>query len=148
MSQTILNSTKTTRGIKSGLQRTWYILDASKQPIGRLATEAARLLTGKNRADYSSEVDLGGMVVVINASKAVLTGQKAKKKNYFTHSGRVGGLKIISFNDLSAKNPAAPIYHAVSGMLPKNKHRDLRLNNRLFIFGADHNLPNKMIEAN
>ena len=148
MSQSIVNSTKTTRPIKAGLQRTWYVLDASKEPIGRLATKAARFLTGKNRADYAMDVDMGGMVVVINASKAVLTGQKPLKKNYFTHSGRVGGLKVISFADLVIKDPKAPIYHAVSGMLPKNRHRDLRLNNRLFIFAGDHNLPNKMIEAN
>ncbi|MEM1312476.1 MAG: 50S ribosomal protein L13 [Patescibacteria group bacterium] len=148
MSQAILNSTKTTRGIKTGLQRTWYVLDASKQPIGRLASEAARLLMGKNRSDFSADVDLGGMVVIINCAKAVLTGKKPEKKNYFTHSGRVGGLKVISYNDLLSKKPTAPIYHAISGMLPKNRHRDLRLNNRLFIFTGHHNLPNKMIPAN
>ncbi len=146
MSQTIVNSTKTTRGIKRGLQREWYLFDASKKPIGRLATEAARMLIGKNKADYSSDVDLGGIVVVINASQAVLTGQKPKKKNYFTHSGRVGGLKVISFEDLVKKDPSVPIYRAISGMLPKNRHRDLRLNNRLHIFSGDHNFPNKMTE--
>lgn len=147
MSQAIIKGTKTTRGIKFGFLRPWYIFDASKEPIGRLATKAARLLIGKNRADYSPDVDLGAMVVVINASKAVLTGKKAEKKNYFRHSGRIGSLKIISFADQLVKDPSVPIYRAVSGMLPKNRHRDLRLNNRLFIFKGDHNLHHKMIEA-
>jgi large subunit ribosomal protein L13 len=148
VSQSIVKATKTSRGSKLGLQRKWYILDAAKEPIGRLATKAATLLIGKNRADYSSDVDLGGMVVVINASKAVLTGQKAIKKNYFRHTGRIGSLKIISFADQVKKDSAVPIYHAIRGMVPKNRHKDLRMNNRLFIFKGDHNLTQKLEEAN
>ena len=145
MSQRIRNSTKTTRAIKTGLQRTWYVLDASQIPLGRLASKAAQLLTGKNRADYSQDSDQGGMVVVINAGKTLVTGKKFDRKNYFSHTGRK--LKVISFADLIAKQPTAPVYKAISGMIPKNRHRDILRNNRLFIFDKNHNLPNKMIEV-
>jgi large subunit ribosomal protein L13 len=148
VSQRILNATKTTRPTKNGLNRDWFILDASKEPLGRIATKAADYLTGKYRADYAPDVDMGAMVVVINSAQTVVTGMKAKKKNYFTHSGRIGGLKIISFEDLIVKDPTSPIYKAISGMLPKNKHRDLRLNNHLFIFKGDHNITQKMVAAN
>jgi large subunit ribosomal protein L13 len=150
MSQALLNKTKTTRPTKTGLQRQWYILDASKEPLGRLATKAANFLTGKNRADYASDVDMGGMVVVINSEKIVLTGQKALKKNYFRHSGRIGSLKITSFPEQMAKDSSVPIYKAINGMLPKNRHQDLRINNRLFIFKEGHNFTNneQMIVSN
>lgn len=148
MSQTITKATKTTRPTKQGLQRTWYILDASKESMGRVATKAADLLTGKNRADYAPDVDMGGMVVIINADQTVVTGKKAERKNYFTHSGRIGGLKVRSFAEQMDKDSTKPLYRAVSGMLPKNKHRDLRLNNRLFIFKQGHNLTHNMVSAN
>ena len=85
MSQSILKSTKSTRPTKTGLQREWYVLDASKEPLGRLATKAATILMGKNRADFAPDVNMGGVVVVINSDQIVLTGQKRQKKNYFRH---------------------------------------------------------------
>ena len=142
MSIALMNKTKTTRPSKTGYQRPWYILDAANEPLGRLATKAANFLMGKNLACYASDVDMGVMVVVINADKIVLTGQKAIKKNYFRHSGRIGSLKITSFPEQMAKDSTVPIYKAVNGMLPKNRHQDLRINNRLFIFKGDHNFTN------
>jgi large subunit ribosomal protein L13 len=148
MSQKIRNAVKTTRAVKKNFNRPWYVLDASKEPLGRLATKAARLLTGKNRADYSQDVDMGGMVVIINAKETKLTGEKPKRKNYFRHSGYLGGLKVTSFEEQMAKDCTVPAYKAVKGMLPKNRHRDLRTNQRLFIFPASHNLSAKMEEVN
>jgi len=146
MSQSIINAVKTTRGVKKGFQRPWYIFDASTQPLGRLSTEIARVLTGKNRADYSPDVDMGGMVVVINASKTILTGKKPEFKHYFTHTGRPGSLKARSFKEQIKKDATRPVYRAVKGMLPKNRHQDLRLNNRLFIFeGKEHNIQHKFV---
>jgi large subunit ribosomal protein L13 len=138
MSQTIRNSTKTFRPTKSKLQRTWYIVDASTNSLGRLATKIANALTGKNRADYAQDVDMGACVVVTNAAKTVVTGMKAKYKVYFRHSGRIGSLKYRTFEQQLEKDPTKIIYKAVKGMLPKNRHQDLRMNNRLYIF-ADEN---------
>jgi large subunit ribosomal protein L13 len=148
MSQAIIKATKTTRPTKIGLIREWYILDASKEPLGRLATKAATILMGKNRADYAPDVNMGGVVVVINSDKIVLTGQKAKKKNYFRHSGRIGSLKVRSFEEQNALDSSVPIYKAIKNMLPKNRHQDLRMNNMLHIFKADHNLAQKLTIAN
>lgn len=143
-----INKTKTTRPVKQGFQRPWYIVDASKEPLGRLTSKITDLLTGKNRADYSKDVDMGAMVVVINASDLVLTGRKPEKKVYFWHTGRLGGIKHRSFAKQMEKDPTVPVYKAVRGMLPKNRHLDIRMNNRLFIFPKGHNLTNKMTQAN
>jgi large subunit ribosomal protein L13 len=148
MSQTVRKQTKTTRPTKVGLQREFYILDASKQPLGRIATEAARLLMGKNRADYSPDVNMGAVVVIVNAKDTVLTGQKGLKKNYFNYSGKMGGLKVRSFPELMKADATKPMYRAIKGMLPKNRHRDIWANQLLHIFEGNHNLPNKMTQAN
>ncbi len=148
MPEKILKPLKTTRPTKVNLQRTWYLLDASKEPLGRLATKAARFLMGKNRADFSPDVDMGGVVVIINAKKTILTGRKFERKNYFFHSGYPGGLKIRSYKEQYQIDPTKPIYLAIKRMLPKNRHQDVRMNNRLFIFGENHDLKVKLIPAN
>jgi large subunit ribosomal protein L13 len=148
MSQQIIKATKSTRPTTQGLDRQWYVIDASKLPIGRLATEAARILMGKNLPTYSQDVNMGGVVVVINASKSVLTGQKPEKKMYFRHSGYLGGLKATSFNQYQAKNPKFPIYKAIKGMLPKNRMQDVRMNNLVHIFPEGHNFTKEMIQVN
>ena len=149
MSQTIANKTKTTRAVKQGFQRPWYVVDASKDSMGRVATIASQLLMGKNRADFQPDVDMGAMVVVINSGQTQTTGVKADKKLYFRHSGYPGGLKYRTFNEQMAKDSSRPLYHAIKGMLPKNRHQDLRMNNRLFIFdGAEHDIPNPLTPAN
>jgi large subunit ribosomal protein L13 len=149
MSQSIIKATKTTRPKTIGLNRTWYLVDASKTPIGRLATESARLLLGKNLPTYSKDVNVGGVVVVINAKNSVLTGKKPEKKNYFRHSGFMGGLTTTSYKEYQEKNPKFPIYTAIKGMLPKNRHRDLLMNNRVYIFDEGHNFSNiNMVQVN
>ena len=102
------------------VKRDWYIVDAEGKTLGRLATEIARRLRGKHKAEYTPHVDTGDYIVVVNAEKIQVTGNKAKDKMYYSHSGYIGGLKSISFEKLIIKKPELVIERAVKGMLPKN----------------------------
>lgn len=102
------------------VKRDWYIVDASNKVLGRVATEIARRLRGKHKAEYTPHVDTGDYIVVINAEKIMVTGRKFKEKIYYRHSGFPGGIKSISFDKLQEKNPIRIIELAVKGMLPKN----------------------------
>lgn len=102
------------------VKRDWYIVDASDKVLGRLASEIARRLRGKHKAEYTPHVDTGDYIVVINADKVKVTGRKFKEKIYYRHTGYVGGIKAVSFDKLQAKHPARVIELAVKGMLPKN----------------------------
>jgi len=101
--------------------RKWYVVDAEGQTVGRLATEVARVLTGKNNPRYTPFLDMGDHVIVINARKAVFKGSKAEQKVYHHHTLYPGGLRTISVKDQFAKHPERVIELAVKGMLPKNK---------------------------
>jgi large subunit ribosomal protein L13 len=146
MSQ-IINATKTTLPTKTNFHRTWYIIDASKKPVGRIATEAARLLMGKNRADFTPQVDMGGCVVIINSKQLVFTGKKMQKKGYFRHiDSRIGSLKYRSLPQQMELDSTKPIYLAIKRMLPKNRHQNIFANQRLHIFETDnHKLTQSMI---
>ena len=102
------------------IDRKWYLIVAAGKPLGRTAAEAAVLLNGKNRADYTPHVDCGAYVIIINAEKAVLTGNKLKQKYYRRHSGYIGGLKEVQYQTLMATRPELAMELAVKGMLPKN----------------------------
>ncbi|MCE3043609.1 50S ribosomal protein L13 [Legionella sp. 16cNR16C] len=102
------------------VKRDWFIIDASDKTLGRLATEIARRLRGKHKAEYTPHVDTGDYIVVTNAEKVTVTGRKFKEKMYYHHSGFPGGIKSTSFEKLQAKNPIRIIELAVKGMLPKN----------------------------
>ena len=102
------------------VERDWFLIDADGKTLGRLATEIARRLRGKHKAVYTPHVDTGDYIVVINAEKVKVTGNKAKDKIYYNHSGYMGGLKQINFEDLIQKAPERVIEAAVKGMLPKN----------------------------
>jgi large subunit ribosomal protein L13 len=102
------------------VKRDWYVVDASNKILGRLATEIARRLRGKHKAEYTPHVDTGDYIVVTNAEKVTVTGRKFKEKIYYRHSGFPGGIKSISFDKLQEKNPIRIIELAVKGMLPKN----------------------------
>ena len=102
------------------VKRDWYVVDASEKVLGRLATEIARRLRGKHKAEYTPHVDTGDYIIVTNAEKVAVTGRKFKEKMYYHHSGFPGGIKSISFDKLQAKNPVRIIERAVKGMLPKN----------------------------
>ena len=102
------------------VEREWVLIDAEDMVLGRVATEAARILKGKHKPQYTPHVDTGDFVVIINADKIRVTGTKAGKKTYYRHSGFPGGLKSETFNEAMAKHPERVIEHAVKGMLPKN----------------------------
>jgi large subunit ribosomal protein L13 len=105
---------------KDSIERKWLVIDAEGMVLGRLATEVARLLRGKHKPTYTPFLDTGDNVIVINASKVVLTGKKLDDKIYRHHSGFPGGMKEIDYRTLIAKNPEKAVELAVKGMLPKN----------------------------
>lgn len=111
---------KSTQFAKTGeVERKWVLIDADGMTLGRLATQAAMILRGKNKPQYTPNADTGDFVIVINAGKVVLTGNKADTKTYWRHSGYLGGLKTESFKGAMDKHPERVIEHAVKGMLPK-----------------------------
>ncbi len=101
--------------------RSWYVIDADGKPLGRIATEAARLLRGKHKAIFTPHIDTGDFVIIINADKAVLTGNKLANKKYYHHSGYPGGLKEVTYKDMMDKKPELAMEKAVKGMLPHNR---------------------------
>lgn len=103
------------------IERKWYILDADGIPLGRLATEAARILRGKHKPTFTPNVDTGDHIIVINAEKVALTGNKLDKKMYRTHSRYPGGLKETPYRKLMQVFPERAVEHAIKGMLPHNK---------------------------
>lgn len=102
------------------IQHKWYVIDADGKPLGRIASEIAKILKGKNKPIYTPHVDTGDYVIVINAEKVVLTGNKLDKKKYQYHTGYPGGLKEMTYRQLMQKKPTEAIRHAVKGMLPHN----------------------------
>jgi large subunit ribosomal protein L13 len=120
------------------VKRDWFIIDASGLVLGRLATEIARRLRGKHKAEYTPHVDTGDYIIVTNAEKVTVTGRKFKEKMYYNHSGFPGGIKSIPFDKLQAKNPVRIIERAVKGMLPKNPlGRDMYRKLKIYV-GAEH----------
>jgi large subunit ribosomal protein L13 len=103
------------------IERQWHVIDASDKILGKLATEAAKLLMGKHKPTFSRHLDTGDFVVIINAAKVRFTGKKAEQKLYHSHSGYPGGLKTVNLERMMATNPARVIEHAVKGMLPHNR---------------------------
>ncbi|KTD58471.1 50S ribosomal protein L13 [Legionella sainthelensi] len=102
------------------VKRDWLVVDASDKVLGRLATEIARRLRGKHKAEYTPHVDTGDYIIVTNAEKVIVTGRKFTDKMYYRHTGYPGGIKSDSFEKLQARNPVRIIELAVKGMLPKN----------------------------
>ncbi len=101
------------------VKRDWYVVDAEGKTLGRIATEIARRLRGKHKAEYTPHVDTGDYIIVINAEKVTVTGNKAKDKMYYAHTGFPGGLKSTTFDKLQAAKPEMIIEKAVKGMLPR-----------------------------
>ncbi len=122
----------------SEIKRDWYLVDASKLPLGKVAVIIADKLMGKSKVTYTPHTDNGDHVVVINAKDLVVTGNKMIDKKYYRHSGHPGSLKELKLEEVLAKNPARAIEHAVKGMLPKNKLAADRMK-RLHVFaGPEH----------
>lgn len=111
-----------TKSYKSvNVEKNWHLVDAEDKVLGRLAVKIANILSGKNKAQYSPNADLGDFVVVVNAEKVKVTGNKFSQKNYYHHTGYPGGLKTKSFGKMQEDSPEKIIEKAVKGMLPKNK---------------------------
>ena len=102
------------------VERKWYVIDAAGKPLGRVAVAAANILRGKHRPEFTPHVDCGEFVIIINAEKAVLTGNKLNQKYYRRHTGYIGGLKSIQYKKLMAEKPEFAMEAAVKGMLPHN----------------------------
>ncbi len=120
------------------IQEHWYVVDASGKTLGRLASEIASVLRGKHHPEYSPHLSLGDHVVVVNAEKVHLSGNKRQQKLYYSYSGYQGGLRIRSFQEVMAKDPGQVVQHAVKGMLPHNR-LGRRLMKKLKVYaGPDH----------
>ena len=102
------------------VDRKWYILDAAGKPLGRVAAEAAVLLRGKHKPTFTPHVDCGAHVIIINCGKAVLTGNKLQNKKWYRHTGWIGGLKEVGYDNLMANRPEKAMELAVYGMIPNN----------------------------
>lgn len=130
---------KTYSAKPSEVTRTWYVVDASEAPLGRVATQIAKLLTGKDKPMFTHHIDVGDYVVVVNAAHIKVTGEKLDSKMYYRHSHYPGGLKESTLREKMEKDPTYALIHAVRGMLPVNKLRDGRLDRLKVYAGAEHN---------
>lgn len=122
----------------TGIQRRWHVIDANGQVLGRVATQAAKLLQGKHRAQFVPYIDTGDHVIVINAAKVKLTGRKDDQKLYRTHSGYEGGLREQRATDVRKAKPGRIVEEAVRGMLPKSKLGDAMYRKLKVYEGAEH----------
>jgi large subunit ribosomal protein L13 len=120
------------------IERKWYVVDAADQTLGRLASEVASVLRGKNKPIYTPHCDTGDYVIIVNADKIKVTGKKLDQKLYRRHTGHVGGLKEATLREMLDKKPEEVIKHAVKGMLPKNA-LGREMFGKLFVYaGSDH----------
>ena len=123
---------------ESDVEKKWYVIDAADMTLGRISTEIANILRGKNKPQYAPNVDMGDYVVVVNAEKVAVTGKKMEQKVYHHHSGYTGGLKTIRLDKMLETHPERVIEHAVKGMLPKNA-LGRKMFGKLHVYaGADH----------
>lgn len=121
------------------IERKWYVVDAEGKTLGRLSSEIAKILRGKNKPIYTPHVDTGDFVIVINAEKIELTGKKLDQKLYRYHTGHPGGLKEVPYKNLMQNKPEFVIEHAVKGMLPKNSLGRKMIKKLKVYRGAEHN---------
>ena len=119
-------------------ERTWHVVDAEGKTLGRLATRIADVLRGKHKPEYTPHCDTGDFVVVVNAEKIAVTGNKRADKKYYRHSGYPGGIKERSLNDMLERRPEEVIRHAVKGMLPRNRLARKQLTKLKVYAGPEH----------
>ena len=115
----MVDEMKTFMASPATIDRKWYVVDAANMTLGRLASEVAKVLRGKNKAIFTPHMDTGDFVIVVNADKVKVTGKKLDQKIYYRHSGYVGGMKETTLREMMAKKPERVVEHAVKGMLPK-----------------------------
>lgn len=130
---------KTYMAHEQDVVRKWYVVDATGMALGRLASQVAVILSGKNKPIYTPNVDTGDFVIIINTDKVVLTGKKLEKKFYRYHTGHIGGLKSIQYKTLMATKSDLAVMEAVKGMLPKNSLGRKMLTKLKVFKGAEHN---------
>ena len=123
---------------KNEIESKWYIIDAANKPLGRVATEAAKLLRGKHKPTFTPNIDVGDHVIILNCDQVILTGNKLNQKMYRHHSGYIGGMKEIKAKDMIARKPEAVIELAVKGMLPKNALGREMIKKLKVYSGAEH----------
>ena len=123
---------------KGNIERKWYVLDAANKPLGKTAATAATLLRGKHKPEFARHMDNGDFIVVVNCEKIKVTGTKMAHKNYYRHSGWVGGLKTTSLGDMLASKPERVLMAAVRGMLPKNRLGRAMLKKLKIYAGPEH----------
>jgi len=128
------------------VERKWKIVDAKDKPLGRVASKVAHLLMGKHKPVYAPNVDVGDFVVVINAEKVALSGKKAETKQYFHHTGNIGGERWLSFKQYLDRKPEFPIEHAVWGMLPHGSLGHAMFRKLKVYAGAEHKETDKKLE--
>ena len=121
------------------VKRDWYVIDAEGKTLGRLATEVARRLRGKHKAEYTPHVDTGDYIIVVNAEKVTVTGNMTSDKMYYSHTGYPGGIREINFEKLQARKPEMIIEKAVKGMLPRNPLGRAMFRKLKVYAGAEHN---------
>lgn len=129
---------KTISAKKEEVKRGWYVVDATDKTLGRLSTEIANRLRGKHKAEFTPHVDTGDYIIVVNAEKVVVTGNKTTDKLYHHHTGYPGGIKSISFDKLIDKAPEMIIEKAVKGMMPKNKLSRAMMSKLKIYAGNEH----------
>ena len=120
------------------VERNWYVVDADGMTLGRLASQVAAILRGKNKPTFTPHCDAGDYVIIVNASKVVLTGKKLDQKCYYHHSGYAGGLKVTKYGKLMAEKPEFAVKHAIIGMMPKGP-LGRQMARKLHVYaGAEH----------
>ena len=129
---------KTYQATPQDRERVWYVVDAENKTLGRLATQIADVLRGKRKPTYTPHVDVGDFVIVVNAEKVAVTGDKREKKLYWRHSGYPGGIRSRTLGDLLEKRPEEVIRKAVKGMLPRNRLGRAQLRKLKIYAGPDH----------
>lgn len=131
-------SYRTISANKETVQKQWYVVDAKDEVLGRLASKVAKILRGKHKPDFTPHVDCGDNVIVINAERVKLTGQKMTDKKYIRHTGYPGGQRVDTPQDLLARKPQAVVEKAVAGMLPKNRLGNKIFKNLFVYVGSEH----------
>ena len=129
---------KTFSAKKESVQHSWYLVDATDKTLGRLSTQIANRLRGKHKPEYTPHVDTGDYIVVVNAEKVRVTGNKGTDKIYHRYTGYPGGIKSLSFNELIEKTPERAIQKAVKGMMPRNKLSTVMLSKLKVYAGSEH----------
>lgn len=130
------------------IQRNWYLLDAKDKILGRVATQAAIIIRGKHKKDYTANFDMGDFVVIINAKFVALSGKKLEQKKYFRHSGYPGGLKSESLKNLIKTKPTEPLNRAIIGMIPENRLKANQIKRIKIYADENHKHTQKLIPTN